>query len=631
MLARVLLLVALGAALVVGLGLWIDSSSLAPTAPSISTPSTRESPATPAIDAFYERIFRQYVEHDPEWASELRLFEADADPYGGQLTDVSRAAEDHRIAFLKDKLTELRGFDRAAQSPSQLLATDVLDWYMKDAIRGHGFWLQDYPVDHLFAYPAHLISTMTDIHSVRNLAEAEAYVARLSQFDDTLETLVEGLERREAAGVVPARVIVQKTLGQMRSFVGGSPQFNTLYTTLERQLDDLDGLSAAERQSVLAAARDEIRNSVYPGYRALIAYLERLEPTARGEDEVGVWSLPHGDAYYAHLVRHHTTTNLSPEAIHDIGHQEVRRIQSEMQTTVFDAVGISPEGAFGNRIRRFWGMTRSDPELRYPNSPQGRNQALTDYQRLIAEARQASQAMFNTVPEARVRVAPVPRYMQNTSPGAFYMPPSLDGERAGTFFVNLGNLPFRPAMPTLAYHEAVPGHHFQLALQRESAELPTFQRALVFTAHAEGWALYSEKLMREQGVYDSPASRFENLWSELFRAARLVVDTGIHAERWSRNRAIQYMQHTLGTGMIGEIDRYIAMPGQALSYKIGELTILDLRERARDALGEAFRLKDFHDVVIGDGSLPMSLLEREVERYIDGTLAAEPRGALTVR
>ena len=622
MLARILLLLTLGIALVVGVGLWIHPSSSTQSSPGVSTeptPDTNTNRSTD-IDAFYERIFRQYVEHDPEWASELRLFEADVDPYGGQLTDVSRAAEDDRIAFLKDKLTELRGFDRAAQSPEQLLATDVFAWYMDDAIRGDAFWLQAYPVNHLFAYPGHLISTMTDIHSVRNRREAEDYIARLAQFDDTLEALIEGLERREAAGVLPAQVIVRKTLGQMRSFVGGSPQFNTLYTTLERQLNDLDMLSDADRQALLGDAEDEIRNSVYPGYRALIAHLERLEPIAR--EDVGVWSLPEGDAYYAYLVRHHTTTDLSPEAIHDIGRREVARVQREMQTTVFDAVGLPDEGIFGDRIRQFWGMTRSDPDLRYPSSVQGRNQALADYEALIAEAREAAHDMFSTVPQARVRVAPVPTYMQNDSPGAFYIPPSLDGERSGTFFVNLGNLPFKPAMPTLAYHEAVPGHHFQLALQRESTELPTFQRALVFTAHAEGWALYTEKLMREQGFYDSPERRFENLWSELFRAARLVVDTGIHYERWSRDRAIQYMQNTLGTGISGEIDRYIAMPGQALSYKIGELTILDLRERAREALGEAFDLKDFHDIVIGDGSLPMSVLEREVERYVDETLAA---------
>ena len=356
-----------------------------------------------------------------------------------------------------------------------------------------------------------------------------------------------------------------------------------------------------------------IESSVYPAYRELLAYLRELEPRAVSND--GVWRLPDGEAFYRQAIRQHTTTEMSAEEIHRLGLAEVARIGAEMDA-ILRAEGLF-EGSIGTRVQQI----AQRPDQLYPDTDEGRAQILADYQAIIDEIDEAMPQYFNLRPAVGVEVKRVPEFSEATAPGAYYQPPSLDGKRKGTFFANLRDVSEIPkfGMRTLAYHEGVPGHHFQNAITRQLEGLPMFRRLLPFTAYGEGWALYAEQLAWELGFQDDPLDNLGRLQAEMFRAVRLVVDTGLHHKRWSREQAISYMiEHTgMGEGDVtAEIERYLVNPGQALAYKVGMIKILELRQRARDALGEAFDLRAFHDQILGHGALPLTLLEQVVDDWI---------------
>ncbi len=613
--SREVLLIALAAALLVGAAIWLLPSG----SPDESTASV-EPQATAALaqdaSAFHESFFRDWVSRHPEWSGQLRLFGDRPDPLGDQLDDLSVEARATEFDFLRRGLAQLRALDRDTQTRQERLTTDIMAWHLDDRLREEAYVLYDYPVNQLFGVQNDLIQLMTDIHALNYPEDARHYVARLSKVDEKFEQLIQSLERRKAIGNILPRTLLEKVIAGVRGFVDQPPEANPLAETYAARLAELEGLETSERNALQTAVLREVEATVYPAYRDLLAYLEsELLPAAPGDGAVGIWRLPEGEAYYAQRLRHHTTTDLTPEAVHQLGLSEVERIQAEMQP-LFAEIGIQGGQPFAQQMRAYWQRTFGDAELRYPSTDAGRHQALADYAALIQEANDNLGAVFDAVPEAKIRVKAVPPNQEATSPGAYYIPPSLDGSRPGTFYVNLAHLPIKPKMPTLAYHEGIPGHHFQLALQQEQDTLSTFQKVSTFTAHAEGWALYAEKLAREQGFYKTVHSRIENLWSELFRAGRLVVDTGIHYKRWSRGEALDFYSRALGTPIPGEIDRYIAWPGQAASYKVGELKILALRDRARSALGERFDIRAFHNVILNGGGMPLSILERVVDDYI---------------
>jgi uncharacterized protein (DUF885 family) len=399
-----------------------------------------------------------------------------------------------------------------------------------------------------------------------------------------------------------------------------------LVTTLKAKLDKIDAgtMDQAAKDAVLAAAAAEVESSVYPAYRELIAYFESIQPKATSND--GAWSLPDGKEYYDYEVRSNTTTTMSAEEIHEIGVREVARIAAEMDA-ILVAAGYT-EGTIGARVRALG----DDPSQLYPDTPEGREQILKEYMRIIAEINAGLDDWFATMPKAGVQVQRVPEFSQATAPGAYYQPPSLDGARPGTFYANLRNVNevTKFGMRTLAYHEAVPGHHFQIAIAQELQGLPIFRRMIPFTAYAEGWALYSEQVAWEAGFQDNPLDNLGRLQAEMFRAVRLVVDTGLHAKRWTREQAIGYMIDYTGMGddeVAAEIERYLVLPGQALAYKVGMMKILDLRERARAELGDKFDIRAFHDVVLKNGSMPLTVLEGVVEDWVATQKAPAPLAA----
>jgi uncharacterized protein (DUF885 family) len=467
----------------------------------------------------------------------------------------------------------------------------------------------------MFGVQSELPNFMMTLHPVVSKLEARNYVRRLAKFGLKFDQVLEGLSIREAKGLIPPRFVIRRVLDEMTAFIATQASGNPLYTVFRDKLAVIKKLREPDRGRLLAAAEAEIQRTVYPAYRSLIEYLAALEKKASTDD--GVWKLPDGEAYYAHCLRSNTTTEMTPEQVHRTGLKEVERIEAEMKA-ILERLGHKGVRNPPRKMAEF-GV---DERFLYPSTDEGRAAALAEYQRILDEVNAALGPYFSLRPKAGLKVERVPPFREKTSAGAYYQEPDMSGRRPGVFFANLRDMKEvrKFDMKTLSYHEGVPGHHFQIAIAQELKGVPFFRRLVPFVAFDEGWALYAEKLAREIGMYrDDPYGELGYLDSELFRALRLVVDTGIHCMKWTREQAIEYMEsHTAQAheSVVSEVERYIVMPGQACAYKIGEIRILELREKARKALGGKFDLRRFHDAVLMNGSLPLGLLEQVVDGYI---------------
>ncbi|GAB4116547.1 MAG: DUF885 domain-containing protein [Wenzhouxiangellaceae bacterium] len=572
-----------------------------------------------SIDLFYGRVFLKVALDSPELLTSLRLLDGvGIRGHNARLSDASPQAELESLQTFANEYEVFQRYDRDDYSDEALLSYDVFDYFMSQyVVDGERFLYHSFPVNQMFGIQSSLPNFMVDQHVIEDQTGAEHYLARLQQFDEVFAQVVEGLRLREQRGILPPQFAVQKVLKQMREFIDKPASEHLLATHFAERMDALsEQLDAGEREQLSAAVNAAVADSIYPAYRELIAYLESIESKATSND--GVWRLPDGDEYYANQVAFHTSTDMTPEQIHEIGLQEVARIATEMDAILI-AEGLT-EGTIGERVQQL----AKRPDQLYPDSEAGREQILADYQTILDEIDAGMNAAFNLRPDTGVEVRRVPEFSQDTAPGAYYQGPSLDGERPGVFFANLRNVGEIPkfGMRTLAYHEGIPGHHFQIALTQELKDLPMFRRLIPMTVFSEGWALYAEQLAFEMGYQDDPLDNLGRLQAEMFRAVRLVVDTGMHHKRWSREASIQYMLDYTGMGVdevTAEIERYLVNPGQALAYKIGMMKILELREYARAALGERFDLKAFHDQVLTHGALPMYLLERVVHDWVESS------------
>ena len=568
-----------------------------------------------SIDHFYARTFAGFVWRHPTILSGLRILEPlGLDFHSDDLDDLSLDFSRREAAWIEKQLAILRSYDRDAIDDTEgRLSYDVLEFFLEDMTRGHRFLFHDYPVNQMSGIQTGLPNFMINTHQIHDPGDAESYIARLRAFGTSIDQTIAGLEYRRRQGIVPPRFVLEKSLDQTRDFIASAVGENPLFEHLAERLGSLEDVSEAKRQPLLDSAEDAIRTTVYPAYERLAVTLVALAEGATSD--VGVWKLPDGEAYYAHQLRHYTTTEMSAEAIHQLGLQQVAAIEDEMRR-IFAAEGIDA-AELGTAME----LLIEDPRFRHPDGDAGRQQILEEFRAIIAEVDAGISAIFDRKPEAEVAVEPIPEFRQEGAPTAYYQPPPFDGSKPGTFYVNLRNVEDHPrfGMRTLAYHEAIPGHHFQLALAQRIEGVPFFRRIVPFTAYTEGWALYAEQLAAENGFQDDPYDRLGYLQAQLFRAVRLVVDTGIHHFRWTREAAIEYM--TTHTGMPAseietEIERYIVNPGQACAYKVGQLKILELRQRAREALGARFDLRRFHDAVLGHGAVPLTLLEEIIARWI---------------
>ena len=566
-----------------------------------------------SIDLFYDRSFVRFLLTNPELLSSLRIVPPNLEWYEDDLADESVAEQQRAAADLRETLATLRAYDRADQTPAQLLSTDILDWFLDQQVDGEAYMWHAYPVTQLFGIQNQLPEFMVETHQINSKDDAEDYVARLSKFGVKFDQVLEGMALRESKGIRPPDFVVEKVLVGMRKFVATPAKENVLYTSFVERAAKVAELDQPTRDALAAQVEAEITRTVYPAWTGMIGFLEGIQPKLT--HDAGAWRLPDGDAYYAHELRGYTTTDYTPEQVHQLGLDQVAKISAEMRT-ILDA-----QGHTGGTVGGWMQKLNEDPKFLYPDTPEAREQILKDYQAIIDEIDAGMDAAFAVRPKAKVEVKRVPEFREKNAPGAYYNAPPRDGSKPGVFYANLREVKeiAKFGMRTLSYHEAVPGHHFQISIAQELTGVPQFRTFGLFTAYTEGWALYAEQVAAEHGYLDDPYDRLGHLQAALFRAVRLVVDTGMHHKRWSREQAIDYMRSTTGmteTDVTAEIERYIVWPGQACAYMVGKLKILELRDRAQAALGARYDEKAFHDVVLKNGAVPLAILERLVDAWI---------------
>jgi len=573
-----------------------------------------------SLNLFYEKVFVSFLLDSPELLTMMGM----AEQFGyrrhnAHLNDASEAKAERDFAQWHRNLDELKAYDPARQTPEQRMSTRVLTWFIESQLEGERFRLHNYPVNQLFGVQSRTPDFLINQHRINDRRGADDYLARLGEVERKFDQVLEGLKLRESKGIVPPRFVIERVLTEMRAFAGKPAAENPLCVNFTSKVDALKEVSDADKAALKPRCPEAVDRTVRPAYRKLIAFFEAQLPKATDDD--GVWKLPDGDAYYAYRIREETTTNMTPEQVHALGLAEVARIEADM-TRILSAQGqLQPGETPAQAIQRLG----HDPRFLYPNNDEGRQAALVEYKRMIDEQLERSRQIIGMSPKAPIEVKRVPEFKEKTAPGAYYDMPALDGSRPGVFYANLRDMNALPkfGMRTLSIHEGVPGHHFQIALAHEQQGGPTFRKVLPFTAYMEGWALYAEWLGTELGVYkDDPYSDLGRLQAEMFRAVRLVVDTGIHAKHWTRQQAIDYMVGKTGMAegeVVAEIERYIVDPGQACAYKVGMLAIRAARERAEKALGTRWNAdaeKAFHDVVLQGGALPLAILDEQVDAWV---------------
>lgn len=567
-----------------------------------------------SVNLLYLRTFLWFAVDNPELLTTLGILEKLGITFhNAKLSDISIAHETRMIKRLRKDLAILRSYDKTKMSQMQRLSTEILEWFLENqAERFEPFRFHDYPLNQMFGIQSQSPNFMMTVHPLDKPIEADHFIRRLGQFGKRFDQVMENLLIREQKGVIPPKFVIRHVIDEMTAFSGTAADENPLYIVFAEKTEKIKKLSPAERLRLLDRVAREIERTVYPAYRKVIDYLQTLEGKATTDD--GVWKLPDGDAFYAYCLWSNTTTEASPKEVHETGVREVARIEGEMREILGQLGLVEIE----NPAARLAELAREERFL-FSNDETGRAAALETYQKILDEMGRTLGKYFNVLPKAKLKVARVPVFLEKTSALAYYQMGDLSGNRPGTFYANLRDMKeiYRFGMKTLAYHEGIPGHHFQLAIAMELKGVPFFRRLVPFTAYAEGWALYAERLAAEMGVYgNDPYGDLGRLDAELFRAVRLVVDTGIHSMRWTREQAIAYMEaHSASAheSVVSEIERYIVMPGQACAYKMGMLKILALREKAQQALGERFDLRWFHDLILLNGAMPLALLERLVE------------------
>jgi uncharacterized protein (DUF885 family) len=564
------------------------------------------------INEFFDESYRQLILRSPEMVTTLGL----ADGFGmrnDRLDDLSTAYILETQALERAILDLLRSYDRDSLSQNDQVSYDVYEWYLDDRVQGHKFMYHNYPFHHFYAsYHERLGLLFNGLHPLNTRQDVEDYITRLTLVDAQVDQLLEEIQLRTDMGVVLPKFIVGRTKVVLFQYLGtfklDPAEVDILnldvYTTLSGALRKIDSLSDEDQKTFRDAAIDAIETSYLPAYFKLSVYLN--ETASIATDDAGVWKHPEGEAYYEYMLRKHTSTDLTPDEVHTIGLAEVDRILEEIRVALIELGYDESEG-----LHAMWAAAEEDAGY-------VRGAAMiTEIEALLEEAALKMDEVFSLRPKMELVIVNAP------NPPASYEPGSLDGSRPGAFMLPAEyGLP-RSDLATISYHEAIPGHYFQVEVAREMG-LPLFRTEILFNAYLEGWALYAERLAWEVGLYeDNPYGNLGRLRFELMRAIRLVVDTGIHAFGWTRDDALAYTTEVMGSPSTYEIDRFVVSPGQSTGYSIGMLKILELRQRAMDQLGDQFDFGEFHQVVIGNGAMPLEVLVRLVDDYIDREMNGE--------
>ncbi|MEK9933243.1 MAG: DUF885 domain-containing protein [Luminiphilus sp.] len=530
------------------------------------------------------------------------------DFHSGKLADYTREEEERSIAKLRDARAGLDAYGPEGLAGQELLTWKIAAWFFDDLLRQAELRYSGYRVNQISGVTVNMPQFLTDTHVIKNEKSVRRYLSRLREFGRVLrETHARVIDDR-ANGVIPPDFVIEKALVGMNKFIEGGADNSPLVTTLGPKLDELQDVDENAAAAFINEATQLVSSEVIPGYEAIIGLFESMLPEAT--HDAGIWRLPNGEAIYAANLRSNTTTQYSPEEIHATGLAEVDRIEGEM-LDILDSQGVMGD-SFAERIR----VLMDDPAHQFPNTDEGRAEMIAYLEAFDQKVMAIAADYFVTIPPQPLEIVRVPEYSQDSSPGGYYNGPALDGSRPGRFYINQKDTADNPrwTLPTLMIHEGSPGHHFQISTSQLIEGVPLLRRLSPFNAFSEGWALYSERIAKtDMGLYDDdPLGDLGRLQAEMFRAVRLVVDTGMHAKRWSREQAIEYM--TAKTGMTNEevtreIERYVVWPGQATAYKTGQLALLEMREDTEDALGERFSLRDFHEAVLMNGAMPLDILK----------------------
>ena len=561
-----------------------------------------------------------FLLRNPEVLTQIGIVDGTVlDWTSGKLAAVGVKKRDDDYALVKRFEREVKEFDPAQLGKQdQLTYAILLDQYDTMLSFERFDWLSSeglYPIAPMWGTQVQLPTFLETQHVIKNDKTAANYVKRLQASGDKLDAVTAEMLRQSTAGVVLPISLLDKAESGIKDTIAPSPAQNPLVTTFSARMDAVKDIDPRRRDQLTHEATDAVANRIYPAYSRMLAALE-TQRNAAATQAAGVERLPDGAAYYAAALRQMTTTDYTPEQVHALGLSEVKRINGEMDELLkSQGLGV---GTVAERVQAL----HKDPRFLLPNTEDGRRQLLVKYQQILDEVNARMPEYFRYVPTTRLTVERVPTEAEKGSAGAYYQQAAMDGSRPGTFFANLRDVSETATwtMKTLAYHEGIPGHHFQISTALNLKDLPLLRQQTLYSAYAEGWALYAEQLAAEIGMYkDDPFGDLGRLEAEMFRAARLVVDTGLHAENWTREQAITYMVNTTGMNeseVVSEVERYMGLPGQACAYKVGQLKILELRQRAKAALGAKFNLKDFHAVVLENGGVPLTLLDQLVSDWI---------------
>jgi uncharacterized protein (DUF885 family) len=581
-------------------------------APAFPAPAPARSESE-RLNAFFEQVFQRNLARSPMAQSRLGI-RTQQDKWD----DIGERRQLEDIALVRSDLEALHRFDRTKLDKDAQLSYRLFERRCTEQLRGFEWRRHDYLVTQMGGLHRSVATTLLNAHPIVTRSDADAYISRLTRVKGLMQQLVEQLELQEKAGVKPPRFVYALTIGEATNLVKGQPFDETgadspLFADFKTKLSGLR-LPQADHDAYLRRARKALLEGFQPGYTALIEHLKAAEKTAT--DDAGAWKLPNGDGWYRFSLESYTTLPQSPQVLHELGVREVERIQTEMRA-IMQKVG------FAGSLQDFYAHLRDDPQFYYEDSDAGRAQYVSDAQALLDEVRRRQDEVLGLKPKIDVEVRPVEAWRAHSAAKAFYSGPPPDGSRPGIFYINLYDMKAAPKyqLAAILYHEAIPGHHVETVVAYELPDLPKFRKFASVAAFSEGWGLYSERLAREMGLYRDPYQDFGRLSLALMRATRLVVDTGIHSMKWTRAQAIDYLDATLPSSHYDnqrEVERYIVIPGQATAYMVGMLKIVELRERARARLGSRFELRAFHDVVLGNGPLPLPVLEELVDAWLSG-------------
>ncbi|MFV0596552.1 DUF885 domain-containing protein [Shewanella sp.] len=561
-------------------------------------------------NALFEAIFMENIMASPISQTYMGI-KQDYDKWD----DIGDEADARELARTKKQLAEVSQLDASKLDPQTRLSLTLLTQNLNNDIKDYQWRYHNYPVNQMYGGHSMIASFLINQHQITDVSDAKAYISRLNGVPKRLSQLQQALEVRADKGIIAPKFVFGYVISDSQNIIKGAPfdkgEDSALLADFRKKVNALS-ISEAEKAQLIADAEKALVSQVEPAYKTLIAYIKTLEAKADTLD--GVWKFPDGAAFYNNALARTTTTRMTADEIHQLGLAEVERIHNEMRV-------IMKKVNFNGTLQEFFAFMRDDPQFYYPNTAEGKATYLADATQLIDNMHSRLDEVFKVKPKAAMIVKQVEAFREKSAGKAFYEQPAPDGSRPGSYYANLYDMKAMPKyqMEALAYHEGIPGHHMQIAISQELKDIPKFRKFGGYTAYIEGWGLYSESFPKEMGLYADPYSDFGRLAMELWRACRLVVDTGIHAKKWTREQGIAYyVDNTPNAKSDAKkmVERHIIMPSQATAYKVGMIKLLELRLKAEKQLGDKFDIRDFHTLVLANGALPLDVLEEQVDQWI---------------